>query len=175
LALSAAALENVLLVDVFQYLVSEHLERGGIRQELERELAALEGRSAGRLLDRLREFGIPADLADRILDVIQRRNAVIHHLMRDPTRKVGVALKTAEGIDTIVADVDRTTADCQRLTDDLTILAVPGLADALGMTAQKLIQSLTSIDPTTIEDPNTRAQIAAVQVIRDALNWELMP
>jgi hypothetical protein len=59
LVLAGAALENVLLVDI----AMRDIDRAGtVRDELGRELSELEGRPAGKLLERLRNLGIPDEL-----------------------------------------------------------------------------------------------------------------
>src|SRR5262249_49910227 len=81
LVLAGAALEDVLRVGILMRAVNRE---GTVREEVGRELTELEGRGAGKALKRLRELGIPQELGDRILEVIQGRNRVVHHLMRQP-------------------------------------------------------------------------------------------
>jgi hypothetical protein len=167
LVLGAAALENVLLVDI---VMREFHREGQWRDELVQELSELEGRPAGKLLERLRGLGISGELADRIFDVISRRNRVIHHLMKDP--EVSVALETGEGMEKVVADIDRIATDCQQSVNELIVVAFPSLEAAFGMTLAELANALGSIDLDTIEDPNLRQQLHAARVMREALNWE---
>jgi len=44
----------------------------------------IETLTAGQLLRRLREQGLPEDLEQRIDDVISRRNRLVHRLFEDP-------------------------------------------------------------------------------------------
>ena len=170
LVLGAAALENVLLVDI---VMREFHREGQWRDELVQELSELEGRPAGKLLERLRGLGISVELADRIFGVISRRNRVIHHLMKDP--EVSVALETGEGMEKVVGDIDRIATDCQQIVNELIVVAFPSLEAAFGMTLGELANALGSIDLDTIEDPNLRQQLQAARVMRDALSWEPKP
>jgi hypothetical protein len=167
LVLGAAALEKVLLVDI---VVREFHRDGGWRDEMVQELSDLEGRPAGKLLDRLRGFGIRPELADRVADVIRRRNRVVHHLMEDV--KVATALQTGEGVEEIVADIDGIAIDCQQVVNELTLVAFPSLEEAIGKTLPELADDLGSIDPSSIEDMQMRQGVEFARVLRDAVNWE---
>jgi hypothetical protein len=170
LVLAAAALEKVLLVDI---VTREFRRPGAWREEFVQELSDLQGRPAGKLLERLRGLGIPPELAERIGNVIPKRNRVVHHLMED--RAVNAALVSGEGIEQIAADIDRISIDCQQLANELTLVAFPELEQAIGMSLPELASALSSINPDTIEDPNVRTQLHAARVLRDALSWERQP
>jgi hypothetical protein len=135
LALGAAALEKVLLVDIV--MRDFHLA-GRWRDELMQELSELQGRSAGKLLGRLRELGISADVAERVDKVIRARNRVVHHLMEDV--KVARAMQTGDGMEEVVADIDRIAIDCQQVVNELTLVAFPNMEAALGMTLPELAE-----------------------------------
>ncbi len=170
LVLGAAALEKILLVDI----VTRELHRDGAwRDEFVQELTDLQRRPAGKLLDRLRGLGISDKLAERIGEVIARRNRVVHHLMEDG--KVGLAMHTGAGLEEIVADIESIAVECQQIVNQLVVVAFPELEAAIGMTAPELADALASIDPATIADPNVRAQLQAARVLRDALRWEQKP
>jgi hypothetical protein len=170
LVLGAAALEKVLLVDI---VMRDFHHAGRWRDELAQELSDLEGRPAGKLLDRVRSLGIPVELADRVGEVIRRRNWVVHHLMEDI--KVVVALQTGEGMDEVVADIERIAIDCQQVVDELALVAFPTLEAAIGMTLPQLADRLGSIDLASIDDLQTRQQVEFARVLRDVLNWEPKP
>jgi hypothetical protein len=170
LVLAAAALEKVLLVDI---IVRDFHLGGQWREELVRELDELERHPAGKLLGRLRELGISADVAERIDHVIRRRNRVVHHLMEDV--KVAVALQTGGGMDEVVADIDRIAIDCQQVVNELALVAFPAMESAIGMTLPQLADRLGSIDLSAIEDLETRQQVEFARILRDALNWEPQP
>jgi hypothetical protein len=167
LVLGAAALEKVLLVDI----ITRHFHLdGGWRDEFMAELDDLEKRPAGKLLGRLRDLGIPADLAERIGHVIRRRNQVVHHLMEDV--KVTIALQIGDGMEDAVTDIDRIAIDCQQVVNELTLVAFPNMEAALGMTLPELAERIGQLDLAAIEDPQLRQQVEFARVLRDALTWE---
>jgi hypothetical protein len=170
LVLGGAALEKVLLVDI----ITRDIHRAGtLREELGLELAELEGRGAGKALGRLRELGIPDELADRILEVIQGRNRVVHHLMEQPG--VALALSTGEGVEGVVADIDRIAVNCQRVINELIVVAFPSLEGAFGMTLPQIAEAIGSIDPASIDNPHIRQHVQGAQVVRDLLYSEPKP
>jgi hypothetical protein len=170
LVLGGAALEKVLLVDI---ITRDIHHAGTVRDELGRELSELEGRSPGKLLERLRDLGIPDELADRILEVIRGRNRVVHHLMEQPG--VPLALSTGEGAEGIVAGIDQIAVNCQRVINQLVVVAFPGLEEAFGMTLVQIAEVIGSIDPASIEDPVIRQHVEAAQGIRGLLYSEPKP
>jgi hypothetical protein len=170
LVLGAAALEKVLLVDI---VMRDFQRAGKWRDEFVQELSELEGRSAGKLLGRLRDLGIPANLADHVDKVIRQRNRVVHHLMEDV--KVAKAMQTGDGMEEVVADIDGVAIACQQVVNELTLVAFPNMEAAIGMTLPELAERIGQIDPATIEDPQTRQQVEFARVMRDALNWEPKP
>ncbi len=170
LVLGAAALEKVLLVDI---IMRDLHHSGRWRDEFVHELSELEGHSAGRLLGRLRELGIPDDLAERVSNVIRQRNRVVHHLLEE--KEVAVAMQTGEGMEKIVADIERVSIDCQQVVNQLILVAFPAMETAIRMTLPELADRLAAIDLAAIEDPQLRQQVEFAQVLRGALNWKPEP
>lgn len=155
--IGAAALEKILLVDIANRVA----EADGIRQGLERDLRELERRPAGKLLDKLRELGLDAALAARVLAAITRRNRLIHHYMEEP--KVMVAFTTGAGLDELVADVDSLAIECQQIINLLAPGAFSGLLNALGVDITALVDTVANVDPAQVNDPKLRQQFEALQ------------
>lgn len=151
--LGAAALERVLLVEIAQ----RRAATGGLTKRLERELATLERKPAGRLLKTLRETGIPQDLAGRIEELIGRRNWLVHHFMEDGD--VFLAFVTGHGLEPLVERVDRLASDCQALVNEIAPAAFSGAEQVLGATLEQLLEQLRVADLGEIEDDDLRAQL----------------
>lgn len=151
--LGAAALERVLLVEIAQRRAASD----GLTKRLEQELATLERKSAGKLLKALREIGIPQDLAERIGELIARRNWLVHHFMED--RDVFLAFVVGHGFEPLVERVDRLAADCQALINEIAPPAFSGAEQVLGATLEQLLEQLQAADLDEIEDDDFRAQL----------------
>ena len=157
--LGAAALEKVLLVDI----AMRSVDRDGMRADLGRELSKLERRPAGALLTRLRELAIPDALADRIQDVIDRRNALVHRFHEDTA--LMIALGTAEDVDRAAERVQQIAIDCQQIINELIAVSFTRLEGALGMKLPEIVQWLESIDLDTITNPRDRAQLESIRAM----------
>ena len=155
--MGAAALEKVLLVDI----VNRMAQREGLREQLERELHELERRSGGKLLEKLKELGLPDDLATRILAAIVRRNRLIHHYMEEP--KVMMALMTGTGFEDLVAEVDDLAVECQQIINLIAPDAFAGLQQALGASVPELIDAIKNLDSQRVENPTLRQQLQTLQ------------
>jgi hypothetical protein len=155
--LGAAALEKLLLVDIAQRVV----ERDGFTAELSAELTSLERESAGRLLGRLRELGIPDDLGERIQDVIRRRNRLVHHALEDADLMIAVA--TGKDVDAVVTRIDQIAVDSQQIGNEVIAVAFPGLEAALGVSLPQLVEIIAALDLDTIEDEALRAQFQSAR------------
>ena len=70
-------------------------------------------RTAGRLLNLLKGYGIPADLAERVDDVVKRRNLLVQHPLEDP--QILAALTRGEGATEVAAEILVLAEDCDRL------------------------------------------------------------
>jgi hypothetical protein len=151
--LGAAALEKVLLVDIAR----RRAESEGLTLRLGQQLSRLELQPAGELLRTLRELGIPSDVANRIEEVIGRRNNLVHRFMED--REVAAVFMTGEGTDRIVERVDKLAADCQRLINEIGPSAFSGVEGVLGATLPELLAMAKSADLDAIEDDQLRAQL----------------
>jgi uncharacterized protein YutE (UPF0331/DUF86 family) len=155
--MGAAALEKVLLVDI----VNRMAHREGLREQLELELHELERRSGGKLLEKLKELGLPDDLAARILAAIVRRNRLIHHYMEEP--EVMMALMTGAGVEDLVAEVDELAVECQQIINLIAPDALAGLQRALGATIPELIDAIKNLDSQRVENPTLRQQLQTLQ------------
>jgi len=155
--MGAAALEKVLLVDI----VNRMAQREELRAGLERELRDLERRPGGKLLEKLRQLGLNAEMATRIEAVIRGRTRLIHHYIEEP--EVMAALMTETGVDALIKDVDSLAVECQQIVNLIAPDAFIGLQQFLGANVPQLVQALTSLDVDLIEDPTLRQQLAALK------------
>lgn len=155
--LGAAALERVLLVDIARRRAASD----GLTQRLDRELATLEHKPAGRLLETLRELDIPPYLAGRIDDFIARRNRLVHRFMEDPG--VFLAFVTGHGLEPLVERVDRLAADCQALVNELAPAAFSGAERVLGATFDQLLEQVKMADLDEIKDDGLRDQLEMIR------------
>lgn len=153
--IAASALEKVLLAEIGR----RQLEADGQATEsLTRLLTDFESQPAGRLLRKLREQGITEDLAERIDDVLKRRNRMIHGVIEDVS--VAVALATGEGIDEVLARIEKIEADCGVLATEIQPLANDSLEKLYGISIQQAGRILTeAINLDDIHDPGVRKEL----------------
>ena len=155
--LAAAAFERVLLVDIAQRRAASD----GLTKQLQLELATLERKSAGTLLHTLREIGIEPDLAERIRELIEQRNWLVHHFMED--LEVFLAFVTQDGFEPLVERVDAVAAQCQALVNEIAPPAFSGAEHVLGATLEQLLEGLQAANLDEIKDPRLRAQLEMVR------------
>jgi hypothetical protein len=160
----AGALENVLLLEIAQRRVGEY----GLAEPLGRELAQLERKPAGELLRTLTELGIPAELAARIRDVIERRNLWVHHLMEDVEVLRLLASPTSERVSRVVARIDQLAKDCGEIIAELAPAAFVSLEAAFGATLSELHAAIRAVDLGTVTDDRLREQLTAIASIETA-------
>jgi len=125
--IGAAALEMLVRLHIAQLRV----DRVGMAPKLSPELSALDNLTAGQLLSRLRQLEIPVELAERIADVIGRRNDLIHHPLED--QQLMLSGITGVDIDVAVARIDQISIDCQQIGNQLIAVAFPALLNALSV------------------------------------------
>jgi hypothetical protein len=121
----------------------------------------LEKKPAGSLLGRLGEIGLEKELVQRIEDVIDRRNAVVHRLIELPG--AAIALSTGEGSGPLIELLDQLTTDCLRLTEEIAERVFPGAEQLLGVSLAELLETVKSKDLDEIKDPRLREQFKFIQ------------
>lgn len=127
-------------------------------------LSDLQRRSAGQLLNRLRAYGIEESLAEHLADVIERRNALVHHPLEDP--HILAAMTRGESATQVAADILTLAWDCDQLIEELQPNAQDDLEGALGITIPGMMSKIELFDASTIQDEAARAQIEAFQEMR---------
>jgi hypothetical protein len=155
--LGAAALEKVLLVDV----VRRRGASEGLSKRLGEDLARLERLPAGPLVGALVELGIPESMSDRIDEVLQRRNWLVHRFVLDPD--VLRVFMTGTGVDDLVSRVEQLALDCEQLGNELAPAAFAETEALLGATMPELLAWAKSVDLDQLEDPLLRAQLELIQ------------
>jgi hypothetical protein len=163
--LGVAGLEKMLLAEIARLLVERHGGGDEARRErASKELARLERLPAGQLLAELRGLELARELDERIGDVIERRNWLVHHLVEDPVIAKAVA---GEEIEPAVEQVEQLALDAAALAVELHAVAGTRLAAAIGKSPAELLKIMKSVDPATIEDPDERRQLEAIQAFDD--------
>lgn len=163
--LFAAVLENVLLVEIAQRRVGCE----GFSQHLGGDLADLERRPAGTLLERLKTLGLPADVLARVRDVIERRNRLIHHALEDAD--VLTALNGGQA-ESAIERVDALAAACQGLVNDIAPGAFSGVERAFGRTLGELLHEVRALDLTAENEALPDAVRQQLLALRDAIDPE---
>jgi hypothetical protein len=161
--IAAAALEKVLLGEIGR----RQLETEGQPTEsLTRLLTELESQPAGRLLAKLRQQGMPADLAERIDDVLTRRNRMVHGMIEDLA--VATALVTGDGIEAVLSWIARIEADCRTLIAELQPLAYQSLEERFGIDIHQAARVLTeAINLDDIGDLGVRKDLENARALID--------
>ena len=158
---AAATLEKTLGIMIAHRLVDQH---EGSKAELADLLMANQKRTAGRLLNLLKGYGISADLAERIDDVVKRRNLLVHPPLEDP--QILAALTRGEGATEVAAEILVLAEDCDRLNRELQPAAMEGVESATGMTIPEMMALTESFDASKITDPERRAFVEKFQEMR---------
>lgn len=168
--LGAAALENALRLESAHLLLATQAGRDAIDgKELGVQMAELETLTAGQLLRRLRERGLPQDLERRIDDAVSRRNRLVHHLFEDP-RLIRAATQP-EAEEEGVAHLQALALDCAALSLELQTFALPKIEALAGTSKEELVSHALSLDPAQIEGQEERKQVEAIQSLGDAADW----
>jgi hypothetical protein len=161
--LAVSTLEKMLLLEIARLLVERNPGAGIVPSDgLDQELARLEGLTAGLLLRELRRLDLSVDLDERIGDVIDRRNEIVHHLMEDPQV---VRAMSGDGMDAVVDRIERIALYAAELAVELQIVAGAKLEALLGKSQTEMVEIVKSVDPKAIEGPRERNQVEAVQAL----------
>lgn len=164
---SVAVLEWHLKLELARF-VTERVAAEGLADQaqhnkLDKELASLRKLTGGKALNKLRKFGLPTDLDERISDVIDRRNHFVHHIMEDPV--VMPAAVTGKGVEAAVAQLERLALDATELAVELHVFAADKLTALFGTTRATMIEDLLQVNPATVADPNERALLKMIQAV----------
>jgi double-stranded uracil-DNA glycosylase len=167
---AAAALESNLRLELACCIAAAETGQestGG--KALGEQVAKIETLTAGQLLRRLSEKGLPEELERRIDDVISRRNRLIHHLFEDP-RLVNSVVQT-EAADDAVEQLQRLALDCAALSVELQMFALPKIESLTGVSKEQLLDSVLSLDAAQIPQQAKREQLEAIQALGDIGDW----
>jgi hypothetical protein len=152
--LHSAVLETLLLTDIVQRCA--HADDSEL--DLVALIEELEGRSMGRLAGRLRMLGIDPALADRLADVVHRRNRVVHHLLKDPS--VLRAVFKGEGMDEVVTSVEQVAADCRAVGAEIVSSAFAGMESLFTEPVADTIEKVQKLEIQQ-DDPESLKELAA--------------
>jgi hypothetical protein len=156
-----AAFEKALLVEI----LDRRAKREGLTPTLMRSLAWLEKHGTGdALLRNLDSLGITDEQRNRIRDLVDRRNALVHHLMEDPIIVRGIAGEAAERR-TAVLHIEQLALDCGALAMELHLASPHRLDELLGDARDAAVQELYATDPGTVTDPFARKQLESIQAL----------
>lgn len=156
-----AAFEKALLVEI----LDRRAKREGLTPTLMRSLAWLEKHGTGdALLRNLDSLGITDEQRDRIRGLVDRRNALVHHLMEDPIIVRGIAGEAAERR-TAVRHIEQLALDCGTLAMELHLASPHRLDELLGDARDAAVQELYATDPGTVTDPFMRKQLESIQTL----------
>jgi hypothetical protein len=112
----------------------------------------------GEALEELRSLGIGDELGDRIADILQRRNDIVHH----PAELV-VLGKGLRGIDVAAAVnwVEQLVSECETLASEIGAPAFDAVFAALGKTPEQVAAQAASLDPEDVGHERLRRGVAA--------------
>jgi hypothetical protein len=163
----AAALESALRLEAARLLHLKHAAREDASDStLLKELAGLDELTAGGLLRKLKELGMPADLKPRIKDAIDRRNDLVHRTFEDP--ELARAITKKESVEAVVQRIERLALDCGELAVELEMFAIPKALKLTGRSLEEVVVLVTAQDPRTITDPRERKQLEAVLALAES-------
>lgn len=167
---AVAALEGNLRLELARLLFAAHAGQEVTGDKaLGKQVAELETLTAGRLLGRLREQGLPEDLERRIDDVISRRNRLVHHLFEDP--QLVKAIAGNKEPNDAVGELQLLALDCASLSVELQLFALPKIEALLGASKEELLDLVLSLDPVQIQPQAEREQVEAIQALGDGAGW----
>jgi hypothetical protein len=156
-----AAFEKALLVEI----LDRRAKREGLTPTLMRSLVWLETHGTGdALLRNLAPLGITDRQRDQIRDLVDRRNALVHHIMEDPIVVRGVAGGPAERR-AAVRHIEQLALDCGVLAMELHLASPHRLDELLGDARDAVMQELYATDPRTNPDPLMRKQLESIQAM----------
>lgn len=163
---AVASLENNLRLEIAHLLMAQNLAAGiDPNQGLDSKLASIHNKPGGWLLQELRDLELPADLVERIDDVIHRRNQLVHHLLEDP--EFVKAVTSNEGTSVVVERIERLALDCAQLAVEIQLFALPKLEAMMGSDLSELITTARAVAPESITDPQERKMVEAIQAAGD--------
>ena len=146
--IAVASLEKALQLEVSRLLMARAAtDAARFETSLANDLTALDNMTAGRLLSRLRDLGVPDELDQRIGAVIDRRNDLIHHTFEDAT--LVAALEGGRAIDEAVSMLEQLVIDAGELAVELHLFAMPKLEAMTGMSLEAMAEVIRTIDPTS--------------------------
>lgn len=167
---AAAALESNLRLELARLMIAAQAREEPSEDEtLGEQVAELETLTAGQLLGRLRERGLLEDLELRIDDAISHRNRLVHHLFEDP-QLVEAATGTEASADA-TGKMQQLALDCAALSMELQHFALPRIEASTGVSKEKLLDFVLSLDPAQIQKQIEREQVEAIQALGTAANW----
>jgi len=167
---AAAALERNLQLELARLLLADLPRQGLVADEtLGEQLAELEGLTAGRLLGRLRERGLPEDLERRIDSAITRRNRLVHHLFEDP--QLVEAMADPEASAEAIGKLQQLALDCAALSVELQLFALPKIEASMGASKEDLLDFVLSLDSAQIQKETEREQLEAIQTLSSTVGW----
>lgn len=158
--LAGTLLEKILLVDI----AGRKATKDGVSPKLAPWLERLEHRTAGQLLKVLRdELDLDEEVAERVADVIDRRNWLVHHFMQDPA----VMALQAESADYegVIARVDQISQDIQNVINEIGPAAFQGAERVSGISMVKLVQEVQTLDLEAVDDPALRRLLEQLRLI----------
>lgn len=166
----AAALEVNLRLELAQLLVAARAGQGHAEDDtLAEQIAELATLTAGQLLGRLRERGLPKSLERRIDGAISRRNWLVHHLFEDP--QIVKATTGNEGSPDVIGKLQRLALDCAALSVELQMFALSKIEESMGTSREDLLGFVLSLDATQIQEQAERHQVEAIQELGNAAGW----
>lgn len=154
--LSAAALEHTLRV----VILHTRGARAGVDDGLARDLRRLSTKPGGTLLQQLQALGFDPQITERIGDVLQRRNRLVHHPVED---EVLIAGFLERDVDAAVAHIERIAADCDAIVAETLDGAIRGAMDVAGFTEEQLEDWFRHRDLDAIEDARLRSAVAVLR------------
>jgi TDG/mug DNA glycosylase family protein len=162
--LAVAALEGNLRLELARLLLSERAGREvNMSEALGEQVAELERLTAGQILRRLREQGLPGNLERRIAAAVSRRNQLVHHLFEDP-QLVG-AVAGGDAAAEAFGNLEQLALDCAALAVELQTFALPKIEALMGASKEQLLELALSIDPTQIQQGIDREKVEAIQAL----------
>jgi TDG/mug DNA glycosylase family protein len=166
---AAAALEGNLRLELARLLFAARPRQEPV-ETLGEQIAELEALTAGQLLGRLRERGLPEDLERRIDSAISRRNRLVHHLFEDPQLVKATAGTEASG--DAIGKLQQLALDCAALSVELQLFALPKIEASMGASKEELLDFVLSLDSAQIQKPAERERVEAIQELGRAVGWE---
>ena len=161
---AVGGLEKAMQLELARLICEEFQRRGEAGSAaLGPKLEVLTKLPGGELLRRLRTFRLPADLAERIDDAIQRRNQLVHHLYEDP--ELAKAVIDGADLSGVLERLERLAVDSGELAVELQLFAMPRLEALFGATRAQMVEMVKELDPATLDNARDREQLEALQAL----------